>query len=286
MQLSKGQFKLQESAEACRGGQSHFQNLTEGRLQFGLWCGTTNELATDSVVHTNPISSVLDRFEWQNLIYCNLDTVFTSLTQFPFPNNLIPSLPLSLLPNVHIPRAQKCWLLLFALHTDLFFFAEHVSCPQTSVLESHVKQRRNKGSDTLCVHAYPLMCVASTSLCSHWQQTSESLFKGVEKKITHRGENKSNKEIDRVLVNTMPLSNKPLFGKHPLHLDTALKYGKAIIETVSFQQLTLLLILICVKPSYLVLPETFYSRRKPTVMADFGNFPPHKCTEKFDSKMV
>lgn len=100
VQLSKGQFKSQESAEACRRGQRH--------LRFGLRWRAIIELALDSVVHINMISSVPHRFEWKNLIYCNLDTVFTSLTHFLLPNNLLPSLPLSLLPNIHIPRAQKC----------------------------------------------------------------------------------------------------------------------------------------------------------------------------------
>lgn len=136
----------------CHGGQRHFLNLTEGHLEFGLRWRTINKLTTDSVVHSNAISLVPHRFEWQNLIYCNLDIVSTSLTQIPLPNNLLPFLPLYLLPNVHIPRAQKCWVLLFALHTDFFCWACKLS-PNICSRES-CKAEEKPGSET---HMYTLI---------------------------------------------------------------------------------------------------------------------------------
>lgn len=163
----------------------------------------------DRVVDINPIYSAPHRFEWQNLMYCYLDILFTSLTHFPLPNNLLPSLPLSRLPNVHIPRAQKCWVLLFSLHTDFFSRWVCKLSPNICSRESCKAEEKQELWDALCTCSSLRMC------CIYFfvqpLTTNKWVFYIVKKEIKHRGGNKSDKEIERGLGNTMPLSNKPLF---------------------------------------------------------------------------
>lgn len=56
----------------------------------------------------------------------------------------------------------------------------------------------------------------------------------------------------------MPLSNKPLFGEASI----TFKYSTELWEAVSYRQLTLLPLLIYMKPSYLVSPDKILFKKK------------------------